>query len=135
MRVISTIGLMLWSLYAVAEIPEWYKRDIANIINGAEGVIIYKVKAVNLESLNGPYFSYKIYTETIEELKGKAPKGQCYFLRSEGEWKSPIKIGETRVAILGIKYTGECGAIEPGYGAPATEDYVSLFKSIIKLGT
>ena len=135
MRVISTIGLILWSLYAVAEIPEWYKRDIASIINGAEGVIIYKVKSVNLESQNSQYFSYKIYTETIEELKGKAPKGQCYFLHSEGEWKSPTKIGETRVVILGIKYTGECGAIDPGFGAPATEDYVSLFKSIINLGT
>ena len=135
MRVISIIGLMLLSLCAFAEIPEWYKRDIANIITEAEGVIIYKVKAVNLESQNGQYFSYKIYTETIEELKGKAPKGQCYFLHSEGEWKSPTKIGETRVVILGIKYTGECGAIEPGYGAPATEDYVSLFKSIIKPGT
>ena len=135
MRVISTIGLMLWSLYAVAEIPEWYKRDIVNIINGAEGVIIYKVKSINLESKNGPYFSYKIHTETIEELKGKAPKGRCYYQHSEGEWKSPTKIGETRIVILGIKYTGECGAIESGYGAPATEEYVSLFKSIIKPGT
>ena len=135
MRVISIIGLMLLSLATVVEIPDRYKRDIANIITGAEGVIIYKVKAVNLESQNGPYFSYKIYTETIEELKGKAPKGQCYFLHSEGEWKSPKKIGETGVVILGIKYTGECGAIEPDYGAPATEDYVSLFKSIIKSGT
>lgn len=129
---IATIVFLFWPLHATAQIPEWYQRDIANIINKASAVIIYKVKAVTLESQSGPYFSYKIDTETVQELKGKAPKGECYFLQSEGEWKSPSQIGETRVAILAIEYQDRCGTIEPGYSAPATEDYISLFNSIIK---
>lgn len=135
MRVISLIGILLLSAFAEAQIPEWYKRDIVNIIQKAEGVVIYKVKRVALHSVNGLHHSYKIDTATVEELKGKAPKGRCYFIQTEGKWNSPPAVGETGIVILNIKYSGECGAIEPGYGAPATEDYVSLFKSIVKTGT
>ena len=134
MRLISAIGLILWSAFAVAQIPEWYKQDIVNIVRGAESVIVYRVKSVSLHSVNGPHHSYKINTETVEELKGKSPKGKCYFVHTEGKWESPSKIGEIRIVVLNIKYTSECGVIEPGYGAPASDDYVSLFKSIVKPG-
>ena len=135
MRIISVILVVMWASLVTAEMPDWYKLDIGNIIKRAEGVIIYRVKAVSQHSANGHHHSYKIDTETVEELKGEAPKGNCYFIHTEGEWKSPSKIGETRIVILGINYSGECGTIEPGYTAPATEDYVSLFKSIIANGT
>ncbi len=135
MRVIALIGIILLSAFAQAQIPEWYKQDLVNIVQQAEGVLIYKVKSVALQSVNGRHHSYKIDTETVEELKGKAPKGKCYFIHTEGEWKSPPSEGETGIVILNIEYTGECGAIESGYGAPATEDYVALFKSITKTGT
>ncbi|WP_444995847.1 hypothetical protein [Aliikangiella sp. IMCC44359] len=135
MRVIAVVVVLIWSVSVIAEIPGWYKRDIVNLIHGSQGIIIYKVKGVSLHSVNGTHYSYKIDTEIVEELKGVAPKGNCYFIHTEGEWKSPIKVGETRIAILNIEYTGECGTIEPGFGAPATEDYVSLFKSIITAGT
>ena len=135
MRVIPLIGILWFAAFAEAQIPEWYKRDIVNIIQEAEGVIIYKVKSVALHSVNGLYHSYKIDTATVEELKGKAPKGKCYFVHTEGEWQSPPSAGETGIVILNIKYSGECGAIESGYGAPASEDYVALFKSIVKTGT
>lgn len=135
MRIIILVFIAVCSASVIAEIPAWYKRDIVNHINRAEGVIIYKVKSVALHSSNSQHYSYKIDTETIEELKGEAPRGNCYFIHTEGEWTSPSKIGGERIAILNANYTGECGAIESGFGAPATEEYVSLFKSIIAAGT
>ncbi len=132
MKILSTILLLFLSAMSVAEIPDWYKRDIVDHIKNAYGVVIFQVKKVTFESAEGPYRSYRIDSETINELKGSAPKGACYMIHTEGEWKSPYRIGEKAIVILNVQYQGECGVIEPGFGAPATKEYVELFNSIIK---
>ncbi|WP_299948304.1 hypothetical protein [uncultured Microbulbifer sp.] len=134
MKILATTLLLIASASTYAEIPDWYKRDIVGHIGKAYGVVIFHVKKITNESAQGQYHSYRIDSETIETLKGSAPKGACYMIRTEGEWKSPYKVGEEAIVILYIQYLGECGAIEPGYGAPATKEYVELFKSIIKNG-
>jgi hypothetical protein len=127
-------GLILLPLTVYSEIPEWYKRDIANHIRKAHGVIVYKVKEVTLESKHGQYNTYRINTETIEALKGEAPNGSCYMVHTEEKLKLPYIVGEKDVVILNKQYQGECGEIEPGFGAPATKEHVEFFKSLIKNG-
>lgn len=131
MRIAIVLFSVMLAVAASADMPDWYKRDIAHHLQNADAVIIYRVKSVELQSKKGAHFSYRIETETLQTLKGQPPKGECYFIHTEGEWASPYKVGKEAIVILGTKYTGECGAIESGYGAPATEEYVSHFKSII----
>ncbi len=131
-KILSTVLLLFLSATSLAEIPDWYKRDIVNHIKKAHGIVIYQVKKVTFISSQGPYRSYRIDSETINVLKGSAPKGACYMIHTEGERKSPYKLGEQAIVILNVQYQGECGAIESGFGAPATKEYVELFKSIIK---
>ena len=132
MKRITAILFILFASMSLAEIPNWYKRDIVIHIEKADAVIVYRVKNVSLHSSDRMYYYYKINTETVQALKGSPPKGECYFVQTEGEWKHPSKVEEERIVILSTKYTGECGAIEPGYGAPATEEYITFFQSIIK---
>jgi hypothetical protein len=131
MKRIILFVVSIYSAFAVAEIPGWYKRDIVKHLEEANAVILYRVKNVQFQSTEGPYFSYRIETETLQTLKGNPPIGACYFIHTEGAWEHPYKIGEDKMVILNVKYTGECGVIESGFAAPATEEYVSLFKSII----
>jgi len=132
MKIISLLISVLFTTSVLAEIEDWYKRDIVTHVEKADAVIVYRVKSVSLHSSDRMYYYYKINTETVQTLKGNPPKGECYFVQTEGEWKHPSKVGEERIVILSTKYTGECGAIEPGYGAPATEEYITFFQSIIK---
>lgn len=73
-------------------------------------------------------------SETKSELKGSAPKGSCYMIQTEGLWKNPYKIGQLVITIISSQSSGECSLIEPGYAAPGTDEYVSLFTSIIEQG-
>ena len=131
LKFLTSTLVLLFSMCAYAEIPDWYKRDIVNHIEKADGVIIYKVSKLTKVSARGAYHSYRIDTETIAELKGTAPVGECYMIHTEGEWKTPKKIGEKAIVILNTKYQSECGALEPGFGAPATQDYIDFFSSIL----
>lgn len=135
MRMIFTAGILLLSVFTTAQIPEWYKRDIASIVQNSKGVILYKVKSVSLDSSSKHSYSYIIETETIEKIKGKAPRGNCYFIYTEEEWENPPNVGEKGIVILHTDYTSKCGVIDPGFGAPGTNEYVSLFKYIVKSGT
>ena len=134
MKISAVIMLLAFSLPSFAEMPDWYRRDIVAHINSSYGVVIYRVKKITYESAEGPYRSYRIDGETVEELKGSAPSGSCYMIHTEGDWASPYKIGEMAMVILRVQYQGECGAIEPGFSAPATEDYVDFFRSVIERG-
>ena len=127
----SLIFILFFSTCLDAEIPEWYKRDIVNHVKKADAVILYKVLKVTKQSVKGMYSLYRIDTDTIQELKGSSPVGECYFIQTEGEWKSPMKIGEKAIVILNVKYQDQCGRIEPSFGAPATQEYIELFSSIL----
>ena len=130
-KFLTLFSLSLFSIAVCAEIPDWYKRDIVTHIQKADGIIVYKVMKVTFVSTSHIYYSYRIDTETLNELKGKAPKGECYMIHTEGEWSSPYKVGDKAIVILNVKYTGECGAIESGFGAPATQEYIELYNSIL----
>ncbi|GAB2198999.1 hypothetical protein [Sessilibacter sp. MAH4] len=128
--IIFIIGLLANT--AFAEIPSWYQRDVAEIIKNADGVILYKVTGITLESTPGPYHFYRIESETKSELKGTASKGSCYMLQTEGQWKNLYKIGELVITIISSHSSGECSLTEPSYAAPGTDEYVSFFMSIIE---
>ena len=125
------ITISIFSGYLYAEIPDWYKRDIVQHVQEADGVIHYKVKSLIKISTRDPYHTYRIDTETIKALKGTAPKGKCYLIHTEGVWETPYQTGEEAVVILNSQSQSECGTIEPGYAAPATSDYIELFISIL----
>ena len=129
--IIALIGFSL-PLFSFAEIPIWYMTGINEILKRADSVVVYRVLDVKYQSRRSLYFSYRINTSTTEILKGQAPKGECYFIHTEGEWEQPYKVGDEVIVILATKLTGECGVIEPGYAAPGTVEYVSLFKSILE---
>ena len=131
MKSIALFIALTFSALVLSEIPEWYRRDIVKHLEEASAVVVYRVKSVEFQSTEGVYYSYRINTDTLQMLKGQPPKGECYFIHTEGAWGHPYKVGEEAIVILNMEHTGECGAIEPWFGEPATEEYVSLFKSII----
>ncbi|MDQ7049855.1 MAG: hypothetical protein Q9M92_10060 [Enterobacterales bacterium] len=135
MKIVAPILPLLFSVQVLSEIPDWYKRDIKQHIEKSEAIILYQVKSVSLDSQQGPYNSYRVETETVQLLKGKPPKGECYMVHSEGEWRYQPNIGDRRIVILNMKYTGECGAVESGFGAPATNEYIELFTSYLEAAT
>ena len=121
----------LFSMGIHAGIPNWYKRDLVGHLEKSDGVILYKVTKITQVSVHEIYYTYRIDTETLRELKGTAPKGECYMIHSEGEWESQYEIGQKAIVILNTKSQNECGTIEPGFGVPATQDYIDLFSSIL----
>jgi hypothetical protein len=130
MNRILLVYFLMFSASTHAEIPEWYKNGIVATVHTADAVILYKVKNVTLHSTFKIYNTYKIETETLAEIKGKAPKGSCYFIQVEGEWSKPSKQGTERIVILNSS-DKECGFIDSGNGAPGTEEYQRFFKSLV----
>lgn len=131
------ISLVWFTLLTVssnvrAEIPEWYKRDIGAHLAAAKAVILCRADSVSLESSDHHHFLYRIDTTTIEALKGTAPNGDCYLMQSESELDTSSAAGERRLVILGQEFGGECGLIEPGYSAPGTDEYLELFREVLK---
>jgi len=131
MKLQIIVSLLVFSSFAGADIPDWYKRDIKVHIDKAHAVVLYKVVQVSEVSVKKPYHSYRIDTQTIQVLKGSAPAGECYLISTEGKWKSPKKSGDKAIVILNYQSQGECGIIEPGFTAPATPEYIDFFHSII----
>jgi hypothetical protein len=131
---ILLINFLIFSVTAYADIPEWYKSSIVPIVKTADAVILYKVKNVTLHSIFKNYNTYKIETETLTEIKGKAPKGACYFIQVEGKWNKPSKPRDQRIVILNSS-DKECGFIDSGFGAPGTEEYQNFFKSVVEQST
>jgi hypothetical protein len=136
MRIIIFSIIILFSIPAYSDMPDWYKRDIVKFVRNAEAVILYKiVKVTRLPKKNEHLYSYRIDTETIEELKGSTPKGNCYMSYAEEINDEMYKVGEKRLVILSINYISDCGVIETLQGAPGTKEYIAYFKSIINNGT
>ena len=125
--------LLIFSCSASAEIEDWYKDSIRAQYEREpfKSVILYKVKDVTFKTESRGVYTYKIDTETKSLINGNAPKGECYFIHTEGEWMSKPSIGDMEIVILLINYTGDCGAIVPGYSAPGTNEYINFFKSVV----
>ncbi len=125
--------LLIFNCSAYAEIEVWYKASIRAQYEREPftGVILYKIKNVSFKSESRGIYTYKIDTETMNLIKGYAPKGECYYVHTEGEWMSKPSIGDVEIVILLVNYTGDCGAIEPGYAAPGTNEYINFFKSVV----
>ena len=128
---VSIIGLVLAANVATADIPDWYKRDITRILGKAKAVVLYRVEAITLVSSDHHHFLYRFDTTTIEVLKGMAPSGNCYWGQSESALDTSEGIGESRLVILARQFDSECGRIEPMYSAPATEEYLELFRGAL----
>lgn len=133
-KICVLIVLVLFSLPCSAEIEEWYKRDISQLLSKSFAVILYRTDSVALHSKYGPYYVYRIETTTLEVLKGAAPAGACYLIQTEGEWNNSNEIGEVSLVILARSYESKCGQIEPGFAAPGTAEYVKLYKTILSGG-
>ena len=131
LRAAIFIALTACSTTSSHGIPDRYARDIANLIHESEAVIVYRVTSVSLESTLGPIHSYRLDTTTVEALKGSPPPGACYMIHSEGKLTNAPKVGDTRIVVLAVSYS-DCGVIEPGLGAPATDGYLQLYKTILE---
>ena len=128
------VFLWIFSNSVFAEIPDWYKQSIEAQYDRKpfSSIILFKVKTVTFVSENRGIYSYRVDTDKLKSIKGKAPTGDCYFIHTEGEWQSPYLANERSIVILLHPYSDECGVIEPGYGAPGTEEYVKFFESLLK---
>ena len=131
MKILVTTVLLFFSAITLADIPAWYKQDIVKHLENAKGVVIYQVVKVTPLPRQSEHYSYRVDSKTIEEIKGSAPKGACYIVATEDEWDSAYEVNDKRIVILNQEYKSECGTIESGFGAPATKEYVELFRSII----
>lgn len=114
---------------ALDAIPDWYKKDIGLHISRADTVLVYEITDISLTAKNSSYFSYLIQTNTVQVLKGKPPLGECYYIHTEMETDFSDEIGKRRIAILKKQYDQKCNVIEPGFSAPATPEYLTLYRN------
>jgi hypothetical protein len=129
-RVAILIALIVFARGASAEVPSWYAREIPRLVDEASAVIVYQVLDVSHTGAGpGPYHLYQVNTITLQAIKGVQPVGSCYWLQTEGEWEDPPVLGDMEVAILSHPGPLVCGVIESGHGAPATDEYLELFRA------
>ena len=130
-RPLTIFFLLVPAFPVTAEIPDWYRRDVVNHIAAADSIVVYRTEGVSIDSSTGMYTMYRIDTTTVEVLKGEAPPERCYLMQVEGVWEDADAPGVERILILPRKFESECGLIEPMASAPATAEYLELFRSIL----
>lgn len=131
------ITVMFAQHLVAAEIPDWYQEGVKKYVKEAEALVLYEIESIQLVRTKHIYKIYQINTKTLEVLKGKVPANHCYVVHYEGEWENyQQSIGKKRIAILRTVNKDGCSFIDNMMGAPGTEDYLELFKSMLnsKLG-
>ena len=131
LRSVLLFGSILSCPLIFAELPDWYERDIAAHVRGAKAVVLYRIESVELVDRQHQYYIYRVNTTTIEVIKGAASPMACYLYQSEGPSDYASDIGNAKIVIQLIDYGSECGFIDSGFGAPGTQEYIHLFKSIV----
>lgn len=131
MRHVLLVVSLVASSGVLADVPDWYKRDIGPMIHQAKSVVVYRAIQNHRQKANGPYWQLTVSSSTVEVLKGTAPPSQCYTFQVEGK-PEPMTSGEAFIAIYSGITSDGCGGVEPGHLAPGTDEYINLFRSVIK---